>query len=55
MRLLLVEDVITTGATTAAAALSLLEGGAASVDVAALSRAAIWNSFRGHLYARLKP
>lgn len=54
LSVLLVEDVITTGATTAAAAMALLDCGARTVEVLALSRAAIWNSFRGHVYAKVR-
>lgn len=45
-RVLLVEDVITTGATSAAATLALLAAGAASVDIVALARTSVWQRFR---------
>lgn len=43
---LLVDDVITTGATVLAATRSLLDGGAAHVDVVALARSVIWEESR---------
>lgn len=48
-RILLIDDVITTGATTSAAANALRHAGAISIDVYAVARAQIWNSFRGHI------
>ncbi len=45
-RVLLLEDVITTGATLTAAAQCLKGAGAGSVDVVALSRAQVWQRFR---------
>lgn len=44
--ILLVEDVITTGATISAAASALLEAGAKSVSVIALARSSTWETFR---------
>ncbi len=49
-RVLLVEDVITTGATIAAASICLKEAGAASVDVVALARAQSWGRFRDRVW-----
>ncbi len=49
-RVLLVEDVITTGATSASAARALLEAGAASVDIVALARASVWPRFRRRVW-----
>lgn len=49
-RILLVEDVITTGATVAAAAHALNKSGAARVDVVALAQARVWARFRLRLY-----
>jgi ComF family protein len=44
-KVLLIDDVITTGATCASAAKKLRESGAASVDVLALARAYSWNEY----------
>jgi predicted amidophosphoribosyltransferase len=49
-RVLVVEDVITTGATIHAAARALLDHGAAQVDVVALAQARVWQRFRGRLF-----
>ncbi len=49
-RVLLVEDVITTGATIAAATSCLKEAGASSVDVCALARAQSWGRFRERVW-----
>lgn len=49
-RILLVEDVITTGATTAAAVLALRRAGAASVDIAALAQTSVWQRFRRRIW-----
>ncbi len=48
--ILLVDDVITTGATSAAAARALLLAGAAEVDLIALARASTWEQYRMKLY-----
>lgn len=45
-RVLLIEDVITTGATSAAAVLALLKAGASSVDLLAVARTSVWARFR---------
>lgn len=50
VRVLLVEDVITTGATITAAAHALREHGVASVDVIALARTRVWLRFRRRLW-----
>lgn len=50
-RVLLVEDVITTGATTAAATAALLSAGARRVDVIAFARVERWGSFRPRIAA----
>jgi len=47
-RVLLIDDVMTTGATTTEAALTLLNAGAASVDLLALARSHTWNERRIH-------
>ena len=44
--ILLVDDVITSGATTSAATQALLEAGAKKVDLLALARAPVWNKSR---------
>jgi predicted amidophosphoribosyltransferase len=54
-RVLLVEDVITTGATIAAACHTLHEAGAASVDVVALAQAAVWRRFRQRVCSLFEP
>lgn len=48
-RILLVEDVITTGATISAATYALKRAGAARVDVLALARTRVWTRFRKRL------
>lgn len=45
-RCLLIEDVITTGATTTAAALALRAAGAKTVDIASLAQTTVWPRFR---------
>ena len=49
-RILLVEDVITTGATILAASQTLRHAGAREVDVVALAQARVWTRFRGRLH-----
>ena len=51
---LLVDDVITTGATGTACALALLDAGASRVDLAALARANNWHEFRQEVYEKMK-
>lgn len=48
-RVLVVEDVITTGATISAATYTLQAAGARRVDVIALARTRVWNRFRKRL------
>jgi predicted amidophosphoribosyltransferase len=54
-RVLLVEDVITTGATVAAACHTLYEAGARSVDVIALAEARVWRRFRSRIFTLFNP
>ena len=49
-RILLIDDVITTGATSAAAAIALLEAGAKSVDLLALARSDAWQEYRFRIF-----
>jgi len=49
-RVLLVEDVVTTGATTTAASLALRRAGARSVDILALARTSVWSRFRRRVW-----
>lgn len=49
-RILLLEDVITTGATIAAASYALRVAGASRVDVLALAQARVWSRFRRRVY-----
>jgi predicted amidophosphoribosyltransferase len=49
-RVLLVEDVITTGATITAAAHALYAAGATEVDVVSLAQARVWSRFRALLF-----
>lgn len=51
--ILLVEDVITTGATGAAASKALLQTGIGKVDIISVARTRVWNRFRGRIYKRL--
>jgi ComF family protein len=48
-QILLVEDVITTGATISAAAFQLKQGGADRIDVLSLSRTQVWSRFRSKI------
>ena len=50
---LLVEDVITTGATIAAASYTLRAHGAHRVDIIALARTSVWNRFRSEITSKL--
>jgi ComF family protein len=52
-RVLLIEDVITTGATISAAAYQLRKGGAKRVDCLALARTRVWGRFRSKLASKL--
>jgi len=52
-RVLLVEDVITTGATIAAATHALHQAGAGEVDVLALAQARVWRRLRARVYRAL--
>jgi predicted amidophosphoribosyltransferase len=52
-RILLIEDVITTGATIAAATYTLKRHGAARVDVLSLARTSVWGRFRGTIHKLL--
>jgi predicted amidophosphoribosyltransferase len=54
-RVLLVEDVITTGATISAACHTLRQAGAQSVDVIALARTQVWSRFRSRLHEAFPP
>jgi len=49
-RVLLIEDVITTGATIGAACHALRNAGATHIDVLALSQARVWTRFRARLH-----
>jgi ComF family protein len=49
-RILLIEDVITTGATIAAATSILKQAGASRVDVLAVARTRVWSRFRSQLH-----
>jgi ComF family protein len=50
-RILLIEDVITTGATISAATYQLRQAGAARIDVLALARTRVWRRFRARLHS----
>ncbi|MFN4896073.1 MAG: ComF family protein [Pseudomonadota bacterium] len=52
-RILLIEDVITTGATISAAALTLRRAGAANIDVLALARTRVWSRFRQRMHEQI--
>ena len=52
--ILLIDDVLTTGATASAAGLALLRCGAASVDLLALARSEWWESNRAEIYRRIR-
>jgi ComF family protein len=52
-RVLLIEDVITTGATIAAVSYTLKRYGALEVDVLALARTAVWERFRRAIHELL--
>lgn len=52
-RILLVDDVITTGATSAAAALALYRAGCATVDLASLACCPAWSQHRAEVYHKL--
>jgi predicted amidophosphoribosyltransferase len=54
-RVLLVEDVITTGATVAAACHALREAGVQSLDVIALAEARVWRRFRSRVFSLFEP
>lgn len=53
--ILVVEDVITTGATLSAAAYTLCTAGAVRVDVYALARTPVWGRFRSRVHAIFGP
>lgn len=53
-RILVVEDVITTGATISAAVYALRSAGAVDVDVFALARTPVWSRFRSRIGAIFK-
>ncbi len=52
--ILLVDDVVTTGATSTACALALLDAGAAQVDLFSLCRSGAWREQRHEIYQRFK-
>jgi predicted amidophosphoribosyltransferase len=54
-RVLLIEDVITTGATVAAATHRLRRAGVSRVDVLALARTRVWSRFRQRLHSLFGP
>lgn len=49
-KILLLDDVATTGATSTAASVALLKAGAASVDLVTLARSQLWSKFRWEVY-----
>lgn len=53
-RILLVDDVTTTGATSAAAGLALLKSGATSVDLFTLARSDGWTESRSAVHRRIR-
>ena len=54
-KVLLIEDVITTGATLAAAVTALQSAEACRVDVLALARAPVWGRFRSRINRLVPP
>jgi predicted amidophosphoribosyltransferase len=52
-RILLLDDVITTGATSTSAGLALIKAGARSVDLLALARASTWEQHRQIIYRKM--
>lgn len=52
-RILLLDDVVTTGATVGAASFALLQSGAISVDVVSLARASSWQRCRARVFKNL--
>lgn len=52
--ILLVDDVVTSGATSYACALALLDAGASAVDLFSLCRSLTWPDKRAEVYTRLK-
>jgi predicted amidophosphoribosyltransferase len=50
-RVLLIEDVVTTGATVAAATYRLQQAGVSRVDVVALARTRVWSRFRQRVHS----
>lgn len=49
-KILLIDDVLTTGATSSAAALALTKAGAQNIDLVSLCRATAWQEFRQAVY-----
>ena len=54
-RILLVDDVLTTGATAGVAATALLGAGADAVDLFTIARAGSWSSTRAEIHGKLYP
>jgi ComF family protein len=52
-RILLIEDIITTGATVAASCYALKSAGAESIDLLALARTNVWPRFRRIIHSRI--